>query len=404
MIIIHLFFLNYFILSIPVTYILRTDNFLSYVHVNGSPTTTEAKKSSHKFYTGSFEGEERDLITIGVENNKDEIGLFGKITFGVHLFFIGDNSFSFLYANSPLQSYKSEYYYHIGYDADDENGEFYYPIPKIIIVDFNSTIRENGYSFDYSEIFTSNGYLEFLSLPKGKLSSPLCGDFQTGMSYSSSCSIFNYKPISKGEDKANYRCSNKREALLFLIVNQGYDAIYLEDSNSATVKEFPCRDLFNPIYNSPSSCLSEDTKGNYYLETDSLYHICDESCKFCEIVPERCLECNTSYMENPHIKYNCYLPCDYNHYFNETNYYICLKSNEGCPSTFPLLVVDTKECVKSCPTDYPLLIEEKGECHNACTDEYPYLLGDLKKCKQDCNEDFPLLVEIHNRFSAILYS
>ena len=312
---------------------------------------------------------------------------------------------SFLFAadGKKLKSYECKSKKNIGYDSDGEDGVVYFTLPKTIIIDFSDDIRLNGYTFNYSEVFqTSSSIYCIQQSQKGTLKSLSCGqDFTKGVTFTSSCYMLNYKPnYGSTYDRIDYSTSStvkKREALLFLIVTEGYDAAYSENEDGPSFSEFPCRTNYHQIVNDSSVCLSEATKKNYFLvESDNLYHACDISCAACANITTNCTQCKDGYKENPFIPYNCYYPCQYKYYFNETKYYVCLGENDDCPSEFPLLIVDTRECVKECTQDYPLIIEEKNECHNKCTEEYPYKEGNLNKCKQDCFLEFPFLVEETN--------
>ena len=162
------------------------------------------------FYWGTFEGDERDLVIMEIGNGEGWVGLYGKITFGPHTFFMGEQSISFLYhVEKELKSYSTEGYNHVGYNAKDKDGFFNFTIPKMIIVDSNSTTKSSGYIFDYSEIFSDCSSIIFLSLPnKGVLTSTSCG-FKTGIPYTSQYSTFKYIVNSLGYDRVIYNQQKK---------------------------------------------------------------------------------------------------------------------------------------------------------------------------------------------------
>ena len=98
-------FLLWFILSLlkPCTYLLSFDNYFISIMVNaGVSFSIPDEKGSNEYYWGKFEADERDLLTIEIHNADEEFGLMGNINFGSNSFFIGYDSYSFLFADKQL--------------------------------------------------------------------------------------------------------------------------------------------------------------------------------------------------------------------------------------------------------------------------------------------------------------
>ena len=82
-----------------------------------------------------------------------------------------------------------------------------------------------------------------------------------------------------------------------------------------------------------------------------MYKKCYYTCETCEIkgdnITHNCLECNTDFSFSINVSNytNCYENCSYYYYFDNENNYHCTK-NLSCPNENPILISETKECIK----------------------------------------------------------
>ena len=119
--------------------------------------------------------------------------------------------------------------------------------------------------------------------------------------------------------------------------------------------------------------------------------------------------------------------CLYKYYLDDSNKKVCLNSFEKCPSTRPLYVPKTKQCVENCPSNFEKIFigfcldlcpkgaefnSADNECHcpensnwysisetnfeclpGDCIESHPFLVHDTKQCIEKCKYTiYPLLV------------
>ena len=116
-----------------------------------------------------------------------------------------------------------------------------------------------------------------------------------------------------------------------------------------------CNDNYYPIENDPSNlgeyinCYNNTPEG-YYLD-NNLYIKCHYTCKTCETSGNNkfhnCIQCDDNYpfkiVKDNFL--NCYVNCDYYHYFDFENIYHCT-TDMICPDEYPKLNEETRECTK----------------------------------------------------------
>ena len=120
--------------------------------------------------------------------------------------------------------------------------------------------------------------------------------------------------------------------------------------------------------------INKDREG-YYLD-NNLYKECFYTCKTCKtsgnVINHNCLKCNDNYpieYINNNNYLNCYKHCSYYHYFDDENNYHCT-NDFSCPSNYPKLKENKKECLKS-GSKYikDLIIKEKKETEKMSREE-----------------------------------
>ena len=126
-------------------------------------------------------------------------------------------------------------------------------------------------------------------------------------------------------------------------------------------------------------CYDGDIEKYFIDFTEKEYKKCYLTCLFCsefgDAVNHKCTACSSQYTHNGT---NCFLNCQYYHFFDSNQVYQCTENNE-CPPDFPNLIVGEKSCVKKCPSK---LIVDKKECANECTGQYKFEFDD--KCYTSC--------------------
>ena len=114
---------------------------------------------------------------------------------------------------------------------------------------------------------------------------------------------------------------------------------------------------------------------NYYLNSNmERYERCYHSCHNCygdgNEEYHNCINCNANYTSNitkiinGKTTNNCYINCDYYHYFVEHKYYCT--DLPICPSHYEFLIEELNQCVKSCKDvpGYPKIFRNK--CYKEC--------------------------------------
>ena len=133
------------------------------------------------------------------------------------------------------------------------------------------------------------------------------------------------------------------------------------------------------VKNGYYDCYYGDIERYFLALNESEYKKCYLTCLFCDelgdAVNHKCTACSSQYTHNGS---NCYLNCEYYHFFDSNKVYQCTEG-EKCPKEFPNLIVGEKSCVLNCPSK---LIIDKKECADECTGQYKYEFDN--KCYTEC--------------------
>ena len=143
-----------------------------------------------------------------------------------------------------------------------------------------------------------------------------------------------------------------------------------------------CNEGYYPKYNDPKNknnfvdCYKVP-EGYYFHFGKKIYMPCYSSCKYCIGDGNKrnhfCTSCNSMNTfpyplednENYRNYTNCYPECLFNFYFDDEYNYICL-DKPGCPSIAPLLIENSKQCVKSCKNTKKYIYEFRQSCFSSC--------------------------------------
>ena len=113
-------------------------------------------------------------------------------------------------------------------------------------------------------------------------------------------------------------------------------------------------------------CLDRNPEG-YYLDEDGFYKKCFENCKYCYGPGNKrnnnCKECKSNYILIDTT--NCYEKCQYHHYYNEFDDYICTE-NENCTGKYNKLIYGKSQCLDECGNDNTYIYEYNNICYDNC--------------------------------------
>ena len=166
---------------------------------------------------------------------------------------------------------------------------------------------------------------------------------------------------------------------------------------------YPIYDDLN-IYNPYLNC-SKYPEGYYLDNENSVYKLCYESCKSCNIRgnenEHNCVECKSEYYFETHLNdyKNCYKGCLYYYYFDENkNIFFCTNDFQ-CPLYYDKLIEDKRECVFNCSENEFYKYEFKNKCYMKCpenstkrinvTELKEYNINTKYFCKPICIEEYP---------------
>ena len=113
-------------------------------------------------------------------------------------------------------------------------------------------------------------------------------------------------------------------------------------------------------------CLDKTLKCPDYKYFDTQTRECVQNCGDLFLLDDKCYSYCPSGMSPDQDKKTC--TCSYNFYRTEEDKYVCLGQDDLCPSDYPYLVKEKKECVKECSREYPILYDM--ECHSDCEQNY----------------------------------
>ena len=161
---------------------------------------------------------------------------------------------------------------------------------------------------------------------------------------------------------------------------------YYEISNNINISNF-------------KNCYKEPEE--YYLNlTEKKYIPCYHSCKSCvslkyDKMHHYCTSCNEdnsySILDEYNSTYmNCYPECKYYYYFNKNDdyNYTCTETS-GCPKSYPFLIENTKQCIKSC-NNITKIWQFRHTCFEQCPyDSYNYTNGTEFYCNASCPFERP---------------
>ena len=139
---------------------------------------------------------------------------------------------------------------------------------------------------------------------------------------------------------------------------------------------------------------------NYYLDIiDSIYKKCYTTCKTCKQSGNdnihNCNECINGYKfinDSSGISNNCYVNCEYNYYFDESNQYECTQTEE-CPSNRNKLITLKNKCIDDCKKDSDYIYEYNYNCLKQCS-QYLKIDFETKHCLPNCSDNQILFDEI----------
>jgi len=148
------------------------------------------------------------------------------------------------------------------------------------------------------------------------------------------------------------------------------DDIYKYEYNNICYKR--CPDKTYEIINSNDKLCYNETPEGYYLDSKNLiFKKCFDTCKTCyeegNELNNNCKECKdnyTFYINLMNIK-NCYETCNYYHYFNESNYFLCTENFE-CPLEYNKLIKDKNKCIDNCTNDNIYKYDYNNTCYKKC--------------------------------------
>jgi len=114
-------------------------------------------------------------------------------------------------------------------------------------------------------------------------------------------------------------------------------------------------------------CLDKTLKCPDYKYFNTQTRECVPTCGELFLVDGKCYSyCPTGMTPNDGTPKTC--TCVYNFYKTDEDKYVCLQEYDLCPSEYPYLIVEKKECVKECSKEYPILYDMK--CRSNCETNY----------------------------------
>ena len=114
-------------------------------------------------------------------------------------------------------------------------------------------------------------------------------------------------------------------------------------------------------------CLDKTLKCPDYKYFDIQKRECVPDCGDLYLLDDKCYSYCPSGM-NPVNEGKKTCTCVYNFYRTDEDKYVCLGQDDLCPSEYPYLVEEKKECVKECSREYPILYDMK--CRSDCEENY----------------------------------
>ena len=204
------------------------------------------------------------------------------------------------------------------------------------------------------------------------------------------------------EKKSNYTidCSNDYKNILIsnsIINSNEYESCY-----NISLNEQLCikcnKDYYekeNDNYTNINNYIKcyKDPIGYFLDKNESKYKKCFNTCKECEIngdnIAHNCLKCNDNYLYEIKMNNysNCYIKCNYYHYFNNNNYYCTI--NSSCPEKYSKLIEDKMECVKNFEIKNIIedMIEKNETVEKTKEEEIQYYDTILKKIENSFTDE-----------------
>ena len=136
------------------------------------------------------------------------------------------------------------------------------------------------------------------------------------------------------------------------------------------------KDLYyKKAYDNPYSFFCYKNLEKHFLKNNQFYR-CYYTCLTCggagDSLNHLCKVCDSNYglalLKDEY--YNCYPNCSYYFYLNKSrnDAFTCTTSLE-CPSDYPLLVPEIKQCVQFCKDSVSYKYEYKHKCYNKCPED-----------------------------------
>ena len=131
-----------------------------------------------------------------------------------------------------------------------------------------------------------------------------------------------------------------------------------------------CPEDTYPTLNTPNICYNRRPEGYFLDSYDSIYKPCYWACDYCfgkgnETI-HNCKKCKSGFVFlNDNIyNNNCYKPCNYYYYFNESNSYTCTE-DYICPEKYKL-IIEKYKCIDECKNDDLYQYEFNNYCYKEC--------------------------------------
>ena len=140
-----------------------------------------------------------------------------------------------------------------------------------------------------------------------------------------------------------------------------------------------CPDDTHYSYDNLYLC-QKDPEG-YFLDENSIYKQCYESCKSCngegDIDNHNCITCKSNYRKIDDIgkENNCYRECDYYFYFDSSGNYGCTDNN-NCPNNYNKLISEKSKCIDECKNDDTYQYEYNNKCYSSTCPANTYVSSD----------------------------
>ena len=186
------------------------------------------------------------------------------------------------------------------------------------------------------------------------------------------------KLCSDSEHKIQVNGTNQCTKICFGVLSPDEDVCYWGVADSIKCPQNSMLGIYNGIIKcecqygfyknlkNKTVCLDKSLKCPDYKYFNTVTRECVQSCGDLFLLDDKCYNYCPTGMSPDNDKKTC--SCVYNFYKTEEDKYVCLGQEDLCPSEYPYLVKEKKECVKECSREYPILYD--FECHSNCEENY----------------------------------